>query len=137
MPAKKAARPSPTPPTVPKAQFWSVAVLVSDRKKATDWYTKNFGLDVVEEMDHWVAVGRAGQNGLLHLCQTSDWMGKELLEAGNQGIMFHLPGDFRAACAALASNGVKFSQPPSEEPWGWTATVVDPDGNEITLGPSA
>lgn len=120
---------------LPKAQFWSVAVLVSDKKRSADWYTRNFGLDLVQEMDHWITVGRKGQGGLIHLCQTSDWSDGETLEPGNQGIQFHLPGDFRASCAALAANGVKFTAPATQEEWGWWARVSDPDGNEITLGP--
>lgn len=120
---------------VPKAQFWSIAVLVSDKQRSVDWYTRNFGLDLVENFDHWITVGQKGEGGLIHLCQTSDWSDGETLEPGNQGIQFRLPGDFRTACEALAANGVKFSQPPSKEEWGWWAMVVDPDGNEISLAP--
>jgi predicted enzyme related to lactoylglutathione lyase len=120
---------------LPKAQVWSFAVLVSDKKRSTEWYTKTLGLDLVQEMDHWITVGRKGQGGLIHLCQTSDWSDAETLEPGNQGIQILLPGDFREACAALEANGVKFAHPASKEEWGWWASIVDPDGNEISLGP--
>jgi catechol 2,3-dioxygenase-like lactoylglutathione lyase family enzyme len=130
MPAKKKA------PPLPKATFVSVAVVVSDKKKSLEWYTKKLGLDLIAKMDHWVTVGRKGKAGVLHLCQTSDYDTTIPLEKGNTGIHFHLPGKFEAACAALTANGVKFSSPPKKEAWGWWAMVEDPDGNEIALTPA-
>jgi len=130
MPAKKKAHP------LPKVTFVSVAVVVSDKKKSIEWYTKKLGLDLIMKMDHWVTVGRKGKAGVLHLCQTSDYDTAIPLEKGNTGIHFHLPGNFEASCAALAANGVKFSSPPKKEEWGSWATVADPDGNEISLTPA-
>ncbi len=136
MPAKKKSAASRAAPKLPRARFGSVAVLVSDRQRSRAWYTEKLGLDVVHDFDHWLTVGRKGEGGLLHLCQTSEWMGKEVLETGNQGISILLPGDFRASCVALEANGVRFVQGPTKEDWGWYATVADPDGNELTLGPA-
>jgi catechol 2,3-dioxygenase-like lactoylglutathione lyase family enzyme len=123
-------------PSLPKAQVATVAIVVSDRKKATDWYTRSLGLDVVESMDHWVAVGRKGKGGLLHLCQLSEFEANAPLEPGNSGITLRVPGsDFVAACEVLKSNGVEFTEGPKKESWGWYATVRDPDGNELFLMP--
>lgn len=120
----------------PKSHVASVAVVVSDRKKATEWYTRNLGLDLIESMDHWVAVGRKGKGGLLHLCAIKEWNESGSLEPGNSGILLRLPGrDFVAACEQLKANGVEFTEGPTKESWGWTATVRDPDGNEIFLAP--
>jgi len=141
MPSKKAsgAKGKTTPnakSSLPKVHVATVAVVVSDRKKATDWYTRGLGLDVVESMDHWVAVGRKGKGGLLHLCQLSEFEANAPLEPGNSGITLRVPGtDFVAACDALKANGVAFIEGPKKEPWGWYATVRDPDGNEIFLMP--
>ncbi len=132
MPASK--RPKST--AVPEATFFSVAVVVSDRKKSVEWYTKNLGLDLVQDMGHWVTVGRKGRPGLIHLCQTSEVGMDERPEPGLTGIELNLPGDFRAACAALEANGVTFRKGPTKETWGWWAGVLDPDGNEITLMPA-
>ena len=42
--------------------------------------------------------------------------------------------DIHATAARLAANGVEFSRPPEQEPWGgWIATFADPDGNTIQL----
>jgi catechol 2,3-dioxygenase-like lactoylglutathione lyase family enzyme len=127
---------SRTKGALPKAHVASVAVVVSDRKKATDWYTGRLGLDLVESMDHWVAVGRKGKGGMLHLCQMSEFEPNAPLEPGNSGITLRIPGtDFVAACGQLKENGVEFTEGPKKEPWGWYATVRDPDGNELFLMP--
>jgi catechol 2,3-dioxygenase-like lactoylglutathione lyase family enzyme len=122
--------------SLPKAHVATVAIVVSDRKSATDWYTRGLGLEVVESMDHWVAVGRKGKGGLLHLCQMNEFEANAPLEPGNSGITLRIPGtDFVAACEALKANGVEFTEGPKKEDWGWYATVRDPDGNEIFLMP--
>ncbi|HXW66605.1 MAG TPA: VOC family protein [Thermoplasmata archaeon] len=123
-------------PPLPKATFASVAVVVSDRQRALEWYTKCLGLDAIDRLDHWVTVGRKGQNGVLHLCQTSEYDPSLPLERGNTGIHLRLPGDFETACAALAARGVTFTAPPKKEEWGWGAMIADPDGNEIALSPA-
>jgi len=132
--SRKTARPGRT--SLPKAYVSSIAVIVSDRKKATEWYTGRLGLDLLESVEHWVAVGRKGKGGLLHLCQMSEFEANAALEPGNSGITLRVPGtDFVAACTALQKNGVEFIEGPKKEPWGWYATVRDPDGNELFLMP--
>jgi catechol 2,3-dioxygenase-like lactoylglutathione lyase family enzyme len=134
MPAAKSSHSSKPSPIY----FASVAVVVSDREKATDWYTKTLGLDLLVDSDHWVTVGRKGKGGALHLCQASDSGPEGRLEPGNSGICIRVPGkDFVAACAALKARGVRFAQEPKKEEWGWGATIADPDGNEIYLSPDA
>lgn len=124
-------------PSLPKTVVATTAVVVSDRKKATEWYTRILGLDIVESMDHWVVVGRRGKGGMLHLCALSEFDPKAGLEPGNSGITLRVPGpDFVAACGRLKENGVEFTEGPKKEPWGWYATVRDPDGNEIFLVPA-
>jgi len=143
MPKKAASkvppRSAPRSPTksaaLPKSVVFSFAIVVSDRKRSLEWYTKTLGLDAVQQMDHWVTVGRKGAGGLIHLCQTTEIGVSEHPEPGTTGLNLHLPGDFRGACAALEANGVPFTNRPTQESWGWWATVVDPDGNEITLMP--
>ena len=130
--ASNASKPAAGKPTVA-----SVAVLVSDRERAKAWYTEKLGLEVIDERDHWVTVGRKGEGGKLHLCRPSDYDPKQALEPGNSGILLTLPGkDFFAACAALKGRGVEFSVEPRTESWGTFAMIRDPDGNEHTLMPS-
>jgi catechol 2,3-dioxygenase-like lactoylglutathione lyase family enzyme len=129
-------KPRARKPSLPRAHVATTAMVVSDRKKATEWYTRILGLDLVESMDHWVTVGRKGKGGLLHLCAVSEFDAKAGLEPGNSGILLRVPGqDFVAACGELRANGVEFIEGPKKESWGWFATVRDPDGNEIFLAP--
>ncbi len=124
------------PPTGTKPYFSSVAVVVSDRKKAREWYTSTLGLDLIDDEEHWVTVGRRGRPGVLHLCQTTEFDPKGTLEPGNSGILLRLPGkDFAASCAELKSRGVPFHQEPRKDPWGWWASIRDPDGNEHVVMP--
>lgn len=133
--AKKRTATKPATSAKSTPRFLSVAVVVSDRAKAVAWYTEKFGLDHVDDMDHWQTVGRKGVPGVLHLCQVTEYDKDGQLEPGNSGIAFHLPGDFLAACKALEERGVTFSTPPTKYEWGWGAAVRDPDGNEIYLSP--
>jgi predicted enzyme related to lactoylglutathione lyase len=119
-----------------RPHFTSIAVVVSDRKRAVKWYTENFGLDHTADMDHWQAVGEKGRPGELHICQVSEYDDKAPLEPGNTGIAFRLSGDFVAACEALQARGVEFTVPATKAEWGWWAMVKDPDGNEICVLPA-
>jgi len=122
----------------PTPHFASVAVVVSDRKKALEWYTQNLGLDVIDQEDHWITVGRKGTPGVLHLCEATQFDPNGKLEPGNSGILFLLPGkDFRESCSALKARGVAFSEEPKTESWGSSAMIRDPDGNEHCVMPEA
>jgi catechol 2,3-dioxygenase-like lactoylglutathione lyase family enzyme len=115
----------------------SVAVVVSDRSAARTWYTETLGLDLVANDDHWVVVGRKGEGGQLHLCQRSEAGEGVEMEPGPSGILLLVPGDFRKECARLKDGGVEFTSGPEKAPWGWYASVRDPDGNEHYLMPAA
>lgn len=112
---------------------FATTVMVSDRRRAVDWYTTKLGFEVVQDLGHWVTVGHKGTNGLLHLCQGSEI--DEELSPGNQGITFHVRGDFEAKVAELARKGVKLDVPVTKRPWGMFARISDPDGNILTLNP--
>lgn len=131
MPPRKAAKPAP-----PMPKFASVAVVVSNTEKALAWYTTKLGLDAIDQMDHWVTVGRKGRPGVLHLCQPGNGDPRSQLEPGNSGILLWLPGkDFAAGCTALKARGVEFVEEPTTTDWGTYAVIRDPDGNEHSLMP--
>lgn len=114
----------------------STAVVVRDRAAALDWYKRVLGLPVSVPGDHWVTVGNPRKGGAIHLCQGSELKPPLPLEPGNTGILLLLDGDFHANCSELKSRGVKFVKGPTERPWGWDATIEDPDGNQLLLMPS-
>jgi predicted enzyme related to lactoylglutathione lyase len=39
----------------------------------------------------------------------------------------------QATYAELTARGVEFVDKPAQQPWGWWATLKDPDGNIIGL----
>jgi len=117
----------------PDLYFFATTIIVSDRKRSVEWYTNKLGFEVVQDMGHWVTIGHKGSTGLLHLCQGSE-IGADM-EPGNQGITFHLRGDFEKKVSDLEKNGVKLDKPVTKMPWGMFARIADPDGNVITLNP--
>ena len=115
----------------------SIPVVVSDRQRSRVWYTEKLGFKVHDDQDHWLTVGGDGIGSVLHLCQASENHPAPIpLEPGPSGLVFALPGDFLEECARLKAAGVEFSHPPEKAPWGWYATVRDPDGNEHYLAPA-
>lgn len=132
MPAKRATASGPATPWLA-----SVPIVVSDRVASKTWYAEKFGFDVIDDDDHWLTVGRKGKGSVLHLCQASENRPAPIpLEPGPSGLVFAIPGDFEAECRRIKARGVEFSQEPIKAPWGWYATVRDPDGNEHYLSPS-
>jgi len=110
-------------------EFRSVAVVVSDRKKAGAWYKEKLGFVIMEESEeHWTVVGPPGSSTGIHLCEG------ETLEPGNTGILL-LAKDFEGTAKDLKARGVDFTQEPKTEPWGTYATFKDPDGNVFWLMP--
>jgi predicted enzyme related to lactoylglutathione lyase len=108
--------------------IYSVAVVVSDRKKAAQWYKEKLGFAIKEESEeHWTIVGPPSWPSGLHLCEGD-------LEPGNTGILLY-PDDFDKTVQELKNRGVQFTQEPKKEPWGTYAMFKDPDGNEFWLMP--
>ncbi|MCL4308493.1 MAG: VOC family protein [Candidatus Thermoplasmatota archaeon] len=114
----------------------SVAVLVSNKKRAIRWYREKLGLKVFHHAGHRITVGSRRTGMQLHLCDPKDWMERPKLEPGNSGILFRVDGDIERAYRTLKRRGVRFSQPPTKEEWGWNCRFVDRDGNEFALMPN-
>lgn len=74
-----------------------------------------------------------------------DWGAQRLTVSVHEGIagaardplrlMINLDvDDIHAVAARLSANGIEFTRPPEQEPWGgWVATFADPDGNTLQL----
>jgi uncharacterized glyoxalase superfamily protein PhnB len=109
----------------------SVAVVVSDEKKAMEWYRDRLGFEVQDEMEHWVVVAPRGSPTGIHLCKG------EALEPGNCGILFYAD-DVDATCQELKRKGVEFTRELGKAEWDENmkyAMFKDPDGNEFWLMP--
>jgi predicted enzyme related to lactoylglutathione lyase len=103
-----------------------VAVVVSDGKKAAEWYREKLGLEVRDTHGHWITVAPKGSDVVLHLCE------QEPLEPGNTGIAFAVE-DLDKAYEEMISKGVEFTLKPRKADWGKSAMFKDPDGNEFWL----
>ena len=117
----------------------SVAVAVTDRKKAARWYSDKLGFRVLEnDAEHWTTVGDRQGRFRLHLCEVGGRAGKKppRSEVGNTGILLVTNEPFARSCERLRRRGVRFSMPPRKMPWGWIAKFLDPDGNEFWLNPA-
>ncbi len=117
----------------------SVAVAVTDRRKAAQWYRRVLGWKILDDdPEHWTTVGDASGRFRVHLCELGDRPGQKPArsEVGNTGILLSTTQPFLRECARLKRRGVKFSFGPKELPWGWVARFRDPDGNEFWFQPA-
>ena len=108
-------------------RFGSVAVVVSDSRKAVKWYQENLGFEARDKMGHWVTVAPKGSPGVFHLCD-----GFYPLEPGNTGFSL-MSKDVKKEEKALRSKGVKITSPTKKEDWGTYMMFSDPDGNEFWM----
>lgn len=121
---------------LPPISVATVAVVVKSREAAKRWYTEKLGLTILTDMGHWVTVGRRDDGGAIHLCQLDEAPPGTVMEPGNAGILLVVPETIQRAYDVLRKRGVAFEGPPEERPWGWDATIRDPDGNVLLLMPS-
>ena len=123
----------------------TIAIVVSDPRKAIEWYRDVLGLDVAyigpsdsnpdpsvqgtaENPGHWVELGPARPRTRVHLC----FMRGET-EPGPSGITF-ITDDIQADYERMRRQGVEFPLPPEKMEWGeWLSQFVDPDGNVFDL----
>lgn len=124
----------------------TVAIVVSDRRKAIQWYQDVLGLEVAyigppepspdpsiqgspDNPGHWIEMGPSPPLARVHLCQLTD----NRTEPGPTGITF-LTDDIHTEFSRLSSKGVRFLYPPRKMEWGeWLCEFADPDGNEFDL----
>ena len=124
----------------------TVAVVVSDRRKALQWFREVLGLPVAyigptepspnpnvwgpaENPGHWIELGPGRPMTRIHLCELED----HKVEPGHTGITF-LTDNILSEYQRLSVRGVRFLNPPKHMEWGeWLCQFVDPDGNEFDL----
>src|SRR2546426_8566998 len=123
----------------------TIAIVVSDPRKAIEWYRDVLGLDVayigpsesnpdpsvqgtVEHPGHWVELGPARPRTRVHLC----FMRGET-EPGPSGITF-ISDDIQSDSERMRRQGVEFPLPPEKMEWGeWLGQFADLDGNVFDL----
>ena len=99
---------------------FSVAVMVSDAKKAAKWYEEKLGFETSVD-GHWVVASPKGASWKLHLCESE-------LEPGNTGICLY-SDDVKKTVDGLKKKGVRFTRDYSKSEAGEGAMFDDLYGN--------
>lgn len=130
----------------------SVAVLVTDAKKAAQWYRDTLGFEVVGSEGHTVFVRPKGSRSVLvHLCGPCDaW--EDDRPGGRTGIWLSCgdvrmrkddrtgqvlatsdPDAVKRTYDELKAKGVAFTEDLTTTDWGAYAILKDLDGNEFEI----
>lgn len=126
-----------------------VTLVVPDQAEALEWYTETFGFEVRADEPfetpegaegRWITVGVPGQDGLEITLLSPDpaLYPPEAVESYESWIGRLPPlvlstGDCRETVAELESRGVTVTEEPVEYPWGTSAMIADPWGNEFNV----
>jgi lactoylglutathione lyase len=123
------------------SRIQSVTIYVSDQDSAKAFYTQKLGFK--ERMDapmgldsRWVELAPGSGETSLVLAKPVEAMpGYSLAKSmiGTWATFIFAVDDINATYQELSARGVEFQDPPSQQPWGWWATIKDPDGNVIGL----
>ena len=115
-----------------------VALVVRDYDEALAFYVDTLGFRLVEDTPRpeqdkrWVVVappGPAGTSLLLARATTPEQQAMIGNQAGGRVFLFLQTNDFWRDCKRLATAGVTFVRPPSEQEYGMVAVFQDPYGN--------
>jgi len=119
------------------AHIGLVALLVSDYDAAIDFYVNALGFRLVEdtpldEDNRWVVVAPPGarETGLLLAQAATARVGDQA--GGRVGLFLHTD-DFGRDYNRMRAAGVRFAEPPRDEPYGTVAVFEDLYGNRWDL----
>ncbi|MEV0996972.1 VOC family protein [Nonomuraea sp. NPDC050202] len=113
-----------------------VTVYVEDQQRAADFWSRKMGFEIVRDMPYgehrWIEVEPpAGGTRLVIAKADPKW--PALVEGLPNYVMFHAD-DIVKTHQELAARGVEFTEPPNQQPWGWSAVFKDDDGHLFHLG---
>jgi catechol 2,3-dioxygenase-like lactoylglutathione lyase family enzyme len=123
----------------------STTVFVSDQDRALDFYVGKLGFEkradqpMGPDAPRWIAVAPKGAATTLVLYKpTPSNPGASSYELAKSLIGTFTPfifqvDDMTRIYDELSAKGVEFGDKPEKQPWGWWATIKDPDGNVIGL----
>jgi predicted enzyme related to lactoylglutathione lyase len=108
-----------------------VQIFVSDMDRAVEFYAETLGIGLRNRSPEFPEFVELATEGTV-LALNSEPERKDVVGRFT-GITMTVP-DVEGAYASLLDKGVRFSAPPSRQPWGGTMTsLFDPDGNEVSL----
>jgi lactoylglutathione lyase len=112
-----------------------VAITVSDQDAALDFWVNKVGFEQRADVPvgdgyRWLEVAPPGATTRISLEKGE---GDQARRAAAIPEMVFEPDDIRATYEQLSGRGVRFTEPPTPQPWGTQAIFVDPDGNHFVL----
>ena len=113
--------------------------LVADQDEAIDYFVGVLGFTLVEDTGlgggkRWVVVAAPGGGALLLARATGDEQRAAIgRQAGGRVFLFLHTDDFARDHAAWTARGVRFVEPPRDEPYGRVAVFEDLYGNRWDL----
>lgn len=115
-------------------RLWYVNVFVTDLERAVAFYRDTLGLPLQFQEQQFGYASFAPEGIRLGLARVDPNAPESTSLVGRHtGVAFGVP-DLDAAHAQLAAKGVRFTMPPSRQPWGgYMATFADPDDNIFYL----
>ena len=118
----------------------TVSIFVADQDRAKAFYRDVLGFEVRADnplypgaTQRWLSVGPPGEPVSVILYRVDEnWKHYRSALGRAQNVTFQVD-DLEATHAQLTDNGAEFATPPTSEPWGRYATVIDSEGNRLLL----
>lgn len=117
-----------------------VVLYVGDQDRAKDFWTGVMKFDLVQDTpygdERWIEVMSPDRSVRIVLSPRHDGQPNRndvSPELPHSNLMFHC-NDLEETYRELSKRGVKFPQPPVEQPWGWWSMFEDTDGTRYALG---
>jgi catechol 2,3-dioxygenase-like lactoylglutathione lyase family enzyme len=117
--------------------------VVRDYDEAIQFYTQSLGFQLIEDTDlgdgkRWVRVRPSGSTGTELLLAIAKALSSEQAsrignQTGGRVFLFLHTDDFWRDYNEMTARKVKFTRPPSEEPYGTVAVFEDLYGNQWDL----
>ena len=119
----------------------AIALIVRDYDEALDFYVGKLGFTLVEDTrmsdtKRWILVAPPGTQEtrlLLAKADTPEQKTRIGNQTGGRVFLFLHTDNFQRDCEAYRARGVRFLEPPRQEPYGTVAVFVDLYGNKWDL----
>jgi predicted enzyme related to lactoylglutathione lyase len=113
------------------------ALLVRDHDEALAFYVGVLGFELVEDTDlggkRWVRIRAGGAGLILRRATTDAQLARVGDQTGGSVLLFVETDRFDQTHARWVAGGVRFTEPPRDEPFGRVAVCLDLYGNRIDL----
>ena len=124
----------------PVQQLAVVALVVDDYDRALAYYRDVLGFDLIEDRPmgpgkRWVLVRPPGSQAALLLARAATDAQRARIgdQTGGRVFLFLYTDDFARDHALYSARGVRFLEPPRQEPYGTVAVFEDLYGNKWDL----